>query len=86
MKTVYEKPYASMETFEVSDFIAGNCAIDVGFGDLGATKTCSIPDPDFGEFGETLFNDYGICSLLWDDGTDKGCYHIPVNGHGYFGS
>lgn len=84
MKKVYEKPYACMESFEVSDFIAGNCAIDIGFGDMGTSKPCSMPDPDFPS--EQLFNDYGTCSLLWDDGTDKGCYHIPVNGHGYFGS
>ena len=86
MKKTYIKPYICIEAFEVSEFIAGDCAIDVGFGDVGASKTCSILDPDFGEFGETLFNDYETCSLLWDDGTDKGCYHIPVNGHGYFGS
>lgn len=84
MKKTYIKPYICIEAFEVSEFIAGDCAIDVGFGDLGASKTCSIPDPDFPS--ENLFNDYDTCTLLWDDGTDKGCYHIPVNGHGYFGS
>ena len=75
MKKVYKKPYACMEVFEMSDFIAGNCTIDVGFGDTGATKLCSIPDPDFGDMGEMLFNNY-----------DTGCYDIPVGGQGYFGS
>lgn len=84
MKKVYKKPYACMEVFEVSDFIAGNCALDVGFGDLGATKPCAIPDPDFGI--EMLFNDLSVCTLTWDENYDTGCYHIPEGGHGYFGS
>ena len=86
MKKSYEKPYACMEVFEVSDFIAGNCTIDVGFGDTGATKLCSIPDPDFGDMGEMLFNNYDVCTLIWDENYDTGCYDIPVGGQGYFGS
>lgn len=84
MKKTYVKPSAVCESFSVSEFIAGNCAQDVGFGDIGAVKLCSIPDPDFE--GETLFNDYTVCSLLWKDEHDQGCYHIPDGGYGYFGS
>ncbi|MGN0334823.1 MAG: hypothetical protein ACI4DV_04060 [Lachnospiraceae bacterium] len=75
-----------MENFEMSDFIAGNCQIDVGFGDSGS-NICTIPDPDFGG-ALTLFNVQGICDTVWIDGDDddRGCYHIPDGGVGYFGS
>lgn len=84
MKKIYEKPYICVESFTISDFIAGDCEHDVGYGDLGTTKLCSIKDPDFPS--ETLFNDPSVCSVIWDEDTNKGCYHIPTGGHGYFGS
>lgn len=84
VKKVYSKPQVIIESFVVSDFVAGNCVLDVGFGDTGASKSCSIDAPGFP--GERLFNDYTTCTLLWDDGEDKGCYDIPDGGVGYFGS
>lgn len=86
MKKVYKKPYACMEVFEVSDFIAGNCALDVGFGDYGSAKPCSSDIEGFP--GLKVFNDVSVCDWLWDDvaGGDGGCYNIPQGGHGYFGS
>lgn len=86
MKKIYKKSYACVESFEMSEFIAGNCEIDVGFGDTGSANPCSMSDPDIPE--DRLFNDYTTCTMLWDDpeNTDKGCVHIPQNGHGYFGS
>lgn len=87
MKKIYRKPSAVCELFNVSEFIAGNCEHDVGFGDTGASKLCSIEDPDYpGLEKPTLFNDKHVCEILWDDGYDTGCYHIPTEGHGYFGS
>lgn|GEM_PF-2121422 len=84
VKKTYTKPQIVMESFLVSEFVAGNCEIDVGFGDTGSSRPCSIDDPYFP--GERLFNDYDTCSLLWNDGDDKGCYDIPDGGVGYFGS
>lgn len=83
MKKLYSKPKVVVESFEVSEFIAGNCTNDVGFGDTGASKMCSILDTDT---GFTVFNSYSVCETLWKDGDDKGCYHIPDGGYGYFGS
>lgn len=86
MKKVYEKPYACMETFEVSDFIAGNCEKDVGFGDYGSSNPCATNFPGFSGF--KVFNDISVCEWLWDDvpHDDTGCYDIPQGGYGYFGS
>ena len=86
MKKQYEKPMVIVENFVLSDAVAGSCKIDVGFGDggVGAANTCGYPDPDYGIM---LFNDiHGPCEAQWDDGDDKGCYHIPVDGAQYFGS
>ena len=84
LKKVYIKPQIVMENFEMSDFIAGNCTIDVGFGDSGS-NICTYPDPEFGG-ALTLFNVVGVCDTVWIEGNDKGCYHIPDGGVGYFGS
>lgn len=88
MKKSYEKPYVCMETFEVSDFIAGNCQQDVGFGDYGSANPCATTSfPGFPGF--KVFNDLSVCDWLYDDipNNDKGCYDIPDgNGYGYFGS
>ena len=83
MKKEYSKPIVVVESFEISEFVAGDCTKDVGFGDTGASKMCSILDIDT---GYTVFNSYGVCESLWEDGDDKGCYHIPDGGVGYFGS
>lgn len=87
MKKKYRKPEIFIESFEVSEFIAGSCTIDVNFGDTGAINPCAYPDPDFGG-AMTIFNSLSVCDSLWDDeeNNDKGCYHIPVDGAGYFGS
>lgn len=84
MKKNYIKPKVKAEKFEISDFIAANCRIDVGFGDTGASRMCAFPDPDFGG-ALMLFNSPGVCEEIWDAHI-KGCYHIPDGGHGYFGS
>ena len=95
MKKSYEKPYVCMETFEVSDFIAGNCQQDVGFGDYGSANPCATTSfPGFPGFkvgfpGFKVFNDPSVCEWMYDDipNNDKGCYDIPDgNGYGYFGS
>lgn len=87
MKKLYSKPKVFIESFEISEFIAGTCSMDVGFGDTGSTKLCSYLDTDT---GYTIFNSLSICQTYWDDpedpDDDKGCYHIPVDGAGYFGS
>ena len=75
-----------IESFTLTDAVAGSCVIDVGFGDggIGAENTCGYLDQDY---GVTLFNDIqGPCEAQWDDGDDKGCYHIPIDGAQYFGS
>lgn len=84
MKKMYKKPQVIMESFMVSEFVAGNCVMDVGFGDAGASKPCSTIHPQFPT--ERLFNDYDTCTMLWNDGDDKGCYDVPDGGVGYFGS
>lgn len=88
MKKSYEKPYICMEIFEVSDFIAGNCQQDVGFGDYGSVNPCATTSfPGFPGF--KVFNDPSVCKWMYDDipNNDKGCYDIPDgNGYGYFGS
>ena len=49
-------------------------------------KQCTYADPDFG--GAIIYFNSGneACVSKWDDGDDKGCYHIPDGGQGYFGS
>lgn len=87
MKKTYVKPSAVCESFSVSEFIAGNCANDVGFGDYGSTNPCFTTSfPGFPGF--KVFNDLSVCEWLWDDvpHNDTGCYHIPDGGYGYFGS
>lgn len=86
MKKEYKKPIVHFENLVVSEFIAGSCRIDVGFGDTGSIyKTCGYEDPSFGG-AVTIFNDYDTCDTLWAEFGDGGCYHIPDGGHGYFGS
>lgn len=90
MKKKYEKPQMYKESFEISEFIAGSCSVDVGFGDTGAASLCSYPDPDTGGAFQ-LFNNPNTagspCTTEWVSGnSDKGCYHIPQDGVGYFGS
>lgn len=86
MKKSYSKPKIFIESFEISEFIAGDCTIDVGFGDSNMIKQCTYADPDFG--GAVIYFNSGneACVSKWDDGDDKGCYHIPDGGQGYFGS
>lgn len=83
MKKEYVKPMAFIEMFTISEFIAGNCTVDVGFGD----SNCGYEDPTFGG-ALKLFNVTGACDMLWEYSPeyDGGCYHIPKEGHGYFGS
>lgn len=86
MNEIYEKPEIRFESFEISEFIAGTCTVDVGFGDVGATNICSLYKP---EWGETLFNDYSICTAdikPGDDDFDGICYHGPNPNSSYFGS
>lgn len=85
MKKLYSKPEIIIESFEISEFIAGNCDIDVGFGDVGSIKICTYKDPAFGG-ALTLFNSQGICDMIWEEGNDQGCYNIPMDGNRYFGS
>ena len=87
MKKTYTKPQLWTESFQPADAIAGSCDIDVGFGDggNGDANTCGYQDPN--GFPIRLFNDIGYaCDTQWDDGNDKGCYHIPIDGKKYFGS
>lgn len=87
MKKQYIKPMIKIESLVVSEFIAGNCIIDVGFGDTGASNPCGYKDPAFGE-SYILFNNRPTCTALWREpgDPDPGCYHIPDGGYGYFGS
>lgn len=86
MKNLYKKPIVIIESFEISEFIAGNCTIDVGFGESGTINPCTYADPDLG--GTRIYFNSGnnACISKWDDGDDKGCYHLPDAGQGYFGS
>lgn len=83
MKKLYSKPSIIIENFEISEFIAGDCTQDVGFGDAGSTKLCQTLDKDSGFY---IFNVDGFCETLWEDGENKGCYHISENEQGYFAS
>lgn len=87
MKKEYVKPMAVIEIFTISEFIAGNCEIDVGFGESGSGKSCGYSHPAFGG-ALKLFNDTETCDMFWEFApeNDGGCYHIPKDGHGYFGS
>lgn len=83
MKKIYRKPEIFIENFEVSEFIAGNCSIDLGF--AGNNPTC---DPyDFG--GINLFNHKG-CDINPEEAeledNDKLCYHIYDDINKIFGS
>ena len=83
MKKIYRKPEIFIENFEVSEFIAGNCSIDLGF--AGNNPTC---DPyDFG--GINLFNHKG-CDINPEDmdlgDNDELCYHEPLANNRIFGS
>ena len=82
MKKAYEKPQLFTELFQPADAIAGPCGTDVHFSE----KTCTLMDEDLGLPMFTAEN--GACESQWQENgsDDKGCYHIPVDGLGYFGS
>ena len=88
MKKSYTKPQLWAESFQPSDAIAGPCSINVGFGDIGASKPCGYQDPDVAN--RTLFNAAPVCTTQWDDKNDGqddyGCYHVPTDTMKYFGS
>lgn len=83
MKKIYRKPEIFIENFEVSEFIAGNCSIDLGF--AGNNPTCA--PYDFG--GINLFNHKG-CDINPEEAeledNDKLCYHIYDDINKIFGS
>ena len=83
MKKIYRKPEIFIESFEVSEFIAGNCSIDLGF--AGNNPTCA--PYDFG--GINLFNHKG-CDINPEEAeledNDKLCYHIYDDINKIFGS
>ena len=82
MKKEYSKPMVMIESFTLTDAIAGSCTIDVGFADAPNT-TCKYVEDDW---TPPLFNYAPTCEYLWNEDDDKGCYHISTNGAGYFGS
>ena len=83
MKKIYRKPEIFIESFEVSEFIAGNCSIDLGF--AGNNPTCA--PYDFG--GINLFNHKG-CDINPEEAeledNDKLFYHIYDDINKIFGS
>ena len=85
MKKTYVKPQLWTEAFQPADAIAGNCKIEVGFGDGDAfgTKICQYQDGFL-----KLFALPSTCNDPWSDGNDnEPCYHTAGDVVGmYFGS
>ncbi|MBC5624044.1 hypothetical protein H8S10_01035 [Clostridium sp. NSJ-49] len=77
MKKRYKKPQIFMESFQVSEFIAANCATNQNA--LPLEELDPSKPTEFG--GVTLFNvdgcEYGQSDFTFAD-NDKPCYDIPV--------
>lgn len=86
MKKEYKKPLIYIESLVVSEFIAGTCAIDVGFSETSC-KLVDQPDPDFDPI--TYFA-LGHCEKDPRPNKENGftgiCYHGTTDPKAYFGS
>ena len=86
MRKVYKKPEMYIENFEVSEFIAGSCGIDLGFSADKNTGSCK--SYDFGGinlFGGQIGCGYDYYTFDLNE-NDKPCYDIPTDFTRIFGS
>lgn len=80
MKKQYQKPMVKLETFQLNEYIAGDCAAGVvinTYGTTGCTKTDGSVDWYYSNLG-VFGND---CSTNANDSAGDGyCYHTPTAG------
>lgn len=87
MKKEYKKPLIYIESLVVSEFIAGTCAIDVGFSET----SCKLVDqPDEPDFDPITYFAVRPCDQDPRPNPSTGnnglCYHETTDPNAYFGS
>lgn len=89
MKKEYKKPLVYIESLVVSEFIAGPCKIDVGFGE--GNSTCKLTgEAKPGYEPVTYFVEDVYCDQDPRPNKSNGniglCYHGTTDANAYFGS